>query len=265
MTPPKPILAPMLASIGEAAMPIHSLPTSRSTTVFARSSRCSPTSLPGSGRGWATRRHASSPRSRRRSSNGHVRRQTNAILDGEIVALDGGGRPAGFQRLQGRIHIGGFGKHRAHARKPDAPLAPPRSSLSICCTTTERTWRSRTLRERRGALEELFTPATRVPGTPLERDRVRRRPGALRARQRTRVGRPDREAGRFAIRERQEDVRLAENEDRPRTGVRRWRMDRPAERPHRAGSSSPRRLRRENARLHRPRRHRVRRARARSG
>src|SRR5688572_28584138 len=28
-----------------------------------------------------------------------------AVLDGEIVALDGDGRPTGFQHLQGRIHL----------------------------------------------------------------------------------------------------------------------------------------------------------------
>ena len=29
------------------------------------------------------------------------------VLDGEIVALDEEGRPAGFQRLQGRMHLSG--------------------------------------------------------------------------------------------------------------------------------------------------------------
>ena len=29
------------------------------------------------------------------------------LLDGEIVALDAQGRPAGFQKLQGRIHLAG--------------------------------------------------------------------------------------------------------------------------------------------------------------
>src|SRR5262245_60413988 len=29
------------------------------------------------------------------------------VLDGEIVALDGDGKPAGFQQLQGRIHLTG--------------------------------------------------------------------------------------------------------------------------------------------------------------
>src|SRR5215211_1284987 len=29
------------------------------------------------------------------------------VLDGEVVALDARGRPAGFQRLQGRMHLRG--------------------------------------------------------------------------------------------------------------------------------------------------------------
>ena len=33
------------------------------------------------------------------------RRKQPVVLDGEIVALDSEGRPAGFQRLQGRIHL----------------------------------------------------------------------------------------------------------------------------------------------------------------
>jgi bifunctional non-homologous end joining protein LigD len=35
------------------------------------------------------------------------RQKQPAVLDGEIVALDADGRPAGFQRLQGRIHLSG--------------------------------------------------------------------------------------------------------------------------------------------------------------
>ena len=35
------------------------------------------------------------------------------MLDGEIVALDDRGRPAGFQRLQGRIHLTGAARSRA--------------------------------------------------------------------------------------------------------------------------------------------------------
>ena len=33
------------------------------------------------------------------------RRTEGLIFDGEIVALDANGRPAGFQQLQGRIHL----------------------------------------------------------------------------------------------------------------------------------------------------------------
>src|SRR3569832_1269534 len=36
---------------------------------------------------------------------GGARLDGRVILDGEIVALDERGRPAGFQRLQGRIHL----------------------------------------------------------------------------------------------------------------------------------------------------------------
>src|SRR5215210_563713 len=34
-----------------------------------------------------------------------ARAKTPVLLDGEIVALDAQGRPAGFQKLQGRIHL----------------------------------------------------------------------------------------------------------------------------------------------------------------
>jgi bifunctional non-homologous end joining protein LigD len=43
------------------------------------------------------------------------------ILDGEIVALDEGGRPTGFQRLQGRMHLAGARDiERAEAAQPAA-------------------------------------------------------------------------------------------------------------------------------------------------
>ncbi len=60
-----------------------------------------------SGRGSATKRRRSSRRSCARS-NGCAQGLTGPLLlDGEIVALDAKGRPAGFQRLQGRIHLTG--------------------------------------------------------------------------------------------------------------------------------------------------------------
>ncbi|HEY3065432.1 MAG TPA: DNA ligase D [Methylomirabilota bacterium] len=39
------------------------------------------------------------------------------VLDGEIVALDERGEPAGFQRLQGRIHLSSAGEVEFHARR----------------------------------------------------------------------------------------------------------------------------------------------------
>jgi bifunctional non-homologous end joining protein LigD len=73
------------------------------------------------------------------------RRTTPLVLDGEIVALDGDGKPAGFQQLQGRIHL----------------REPGRSSVALIVFdllhdgTTD--YRRRPLTERRAALERLMT------------------------------------------------------------------------------------------------------------
>jgi bifunctional non-homologous end joining protein LigD len=46
------------------------------------------------------------------------------LIDGEIVALDAKGRPAGFQKLQGRIHVSGAGDaERLDRSKPTAFIA----------------------------------------------------------------------------------------------------------------------------------------------
>lgn len=45
------------------------------------------------------------------------------VLDGEIVALDPSGEPAGFQALQGRMHLGAADAGRAAARQPAAFIA----------------------------------------------------------------------------------------------------------------------------------------------
>ena len=57
------------------------------------------------------------------------------LLDGEIVALDAQGRPAGFQRLQGRIHLVG----RTRRREDRQGAAGRARSPSICCATATRT------------------------------------------------------------------------------------------------------------------------------
>src|ERR1700736_969721 len=53
-----------------------------------------------------------------------ARRKGPLVLDGEIVALDERGRPAGFQRLQGRMHLGGAGDvARAEEAQPATFIA----------------------------------------------------------------------------------------------------------------------------------------------
>ena len=94
---------------GPAARPAPGCCSSPSTTASVRSCTCR---LPAaetafaSGRGSATKRPPSSPRScaRSRASAGL---RAPLLIDAEIVALDEKGRPAGFQRLQGRIHLKG--------------------------------------------------------------------------------------------------------------------------------------------------------------
>ena len=63
--------------------------------------------LRASGRATATRRPASFPPSPGRSTRPRPGSKGPLVLDGEIVALDERGRPAGFQRLQGRMHLSG--------------------------------------------------------------------------------------------------------------------------------------------------------------
>src|SRR6188472_2575623 len=75
-----------------------------------------------------------------------------AVLDGEIVALDSHGQPAGFQNLQGRIHV------------KDAPAAVSgRTAYIVFDVLFEGTedLRRLTLRERRERLETLLHAWTR--------------------------------------------------------------------------------------------------------
>ena len=76
------------------------------------------------------------------------------VLDGEIVALDAKGEPAGFQQLQGRIHHSG----RDSASPADTPGPPGRVALiAFDLLRDGRTdYRDRPLVERRAALERVF-------------------------------------------------------------------------------------------------------------
>src|SRR5919108_6392015 len=47
------------------------------------------------------------------------------VLDGEIVALNADGQPAGFQQLQGRIHLLGDDRGASRSRRSSARLPSP--------------------------------------------------------------------------------------------------------------------------------------------
>jgi bifunctional non-homologous end joining protein LigD len=74
------------------------------------------------------------------------RRRERVVLDGEIVALDRDGQPAGFQRLQGRIHV------------VDEPVAAGTVALMLfdLLRLGDADLRERPLTERRAALESLL-------------------------------------------------------------------------------------------------------------
>jgi bifunctional non-homologous end joining protein LigD len=74
------------------------------------------------------------------------------ILDGEIVALDGNGEPAGFQNLQGRIHL------KVARRTPGDELRPGDAVALVLFDLLrdgDQDLRSLALRERRSRLESL--------------------------------------------------------------------------------------------------------------
>jgi len=71
------------------------------------------------------------------------------VLDGEIVALDAAGLPAGFQQLQGRIHLSSAGSG-------GAPLGPAALILFDLLRSGKTDYRDRPLTERRAALEKTF-------------------------------------------------------------------------------------------------------------
>lgn len=74
------------------------------------------------------------------------------VLDGEIVALDADGRPAGFQRLQGRINVSVPGyRSSAPAQSPDEQ--PAAFVAFDLLRDGDRDLRTRPLHERRVALE----------------------------------------------------------------------------------------------------------------
>ena len=87
------------------------------------------------------------------------------VLDGEIVALDAKGAPAGFQRLQGRINLSeapasSRPSGRSRPSSPSGPSSPSSPGVALILFDILREGgtdlRTRTLDERRAALERLF-------------------------------------------------------------------------------------------------------------
>ena len=76
------------------------------------------------------------------------------LLDGELVALDQDGRPAGFQRLQGRIHLTGARDVEMLDRSQPVALI-----LFDLLRDGDEDIRGLPLTERRGRLEQHVRPA----------------------------------------------------------------------------------------------------------
>jgi bifunctional non-homologous end joining protein LigD len=89
-----------------------------------------------------------------------------AVFDGEIVALDERGWPAGFQALQQRIHVRAPGY--SSPRPTRTPAEQPAAFMVFdLLRLDEADLRARPLLERRALLEALFEG--RPPGSPLVR------------------------------------------------------------------------------------------------
>src|SRR3954467_1739127 len=85
-------------------------------------------------------------------------RKAPLVLDGEIVALDAKGEPAGFQQLQGRIHL----------TEGDGAGGARTALIAFDVLKDGRTdYRDRPLTERRAALERIFGRT----GSPVVRAR----------------------------------------------------------------------------------------------
>jgi bifunctional non-homologous end joining protein LigD len=103
-------------------------------------------------------------------------RREPVVLDGEIVALDEHGEPAGFQNLQGRIHLKDLagGRRRVSAKSaatssPSGSSSSSRPSVALIAFDVLREGptdlRDRALAERRKILERLFSKT----GSPILR------------------------------------------------------------------------------------------------
>jgi len=101
-------------------------------------------------------------------------RKDPLVLDGEIVALDATGAPAGFQQLQGRMHLSAVADAQ-DSSSPSRESGQSRPSTALIAFDILRDgptdYRDRPLTERRAALEKVFGRT----GSPMLRisDQVR--------------------------------------------------------------------------------------------
>ena len=195
------------------------------------------------GRASATRRPGSSPPSSPRSRSGRAGSKRPVVLDGEIVALDDKGEPAGFQKLQGGA------RHRVHRLRHPARRQDATCAIARCSSAAPSSSASSGGRGRRSCASASSFAATAARCT---------------ARARAGLGRADRQARRLALQVRQADAGLAQAEDRPRTGIRDRRLDRAAPDARLLRRAAARRLRGTRSRLHGPHRHRLQREGARA-
>ena len=192
------------------------------------------------------------------------------VLDGEIVALDAKGEPTGFQQLQGRIHLADALATGAAlpSSRPSSPSSP-RADVAFIAFDMLRDGRPTCAIGRCSSGARRSNASSARTGSPMLRISelvARRRPRAVQARARARLGRPDRQARRLALQVRQAHARLAQAEDRPRAGVRDRRLDRAAADARLLRRAAARRLRTAatSLDLRRPHRHRLQRAGARA-
>ena len=110
------------------------------------------------------------------------------VLDGEIVALDAMGAPAGFQRLQGRINVSVPG-YRSSA-PPQTPAEQPTALVVFdLLRDGDVDWRPRPLHERRARARGALSRDAGLDAAPPERTGGRRRARTVRARASARAGR----------------------------------------------------------------------------
>ena len=212
----------MLASLADA--PLDD-PAARLRTEVRRHPRdrrrSAPAGASASGRGSATRRRASFPRSPRRSSNGRARAAQPLVLDGEIVALDADGEPAGFQQLQGRIHL------RTRTASPSGRSARALIAFDILRDGTDRLPRSAAHRATRRAREDL----RRAPDRRCCASATRSAATAARCTSRRSSSGWEGLIAKHAAslyKSGKRIARLAQAQTRPRAGIRRRRLDRAA-------------------------------------